>query len=170
MIHLPTMGNEPLCFVKRCFIWATNNVYNCQVYFFSQSLFLSDLYILFSHSSSITERWSVFKSGAGFCTRDRVQGGAPLQQGQDHHTHHLCQSKFQTDVNIWTWSHLSLRLFLWCLFRPKNICKHVWLFNPKSVYCVSLYKTFIVVVCKVSWYIKMLRILLNLLRCLNPEW
>lgn len=36
------------------------------------------------------ERWSVFESGAGFCPGDSVQGGSALQQGQDHHPHHLC--------------------------------------------------------------------------------
>lgn len=47
---------------------------------------------LFIYLSSV-ERWSVFESGAGLCARDRVQSCTSLQQGQDHHTYHLRQSK-----------------------------------------------------------------------------
>lgn len=56
------------------------------------SFFTKLICILFSLSFS-SERWSVSKSGAGFCTRNRVQGGTPFQQVQDHHPHYLCQSK-----------------------------------------------------------------------------
>lgn len=50
----------------------------------------SNLHSLFFLSS---ERWSVSKFGAWFCTRNRVQGGTPLQQVQNHDPHYLCQSK-----------------------------------------------------------------------------
>lgn len=54
----------------------------------------------------VVERWSVFEPGAGLRTRDRVQSCSPLQQGQDHHTHHLRQSTWE-----WPWT---------CSFNPHS--------------------------------------------------